>query len=77
MTLFIDNDRTAAHRCLKTRFSPNPETSIDAILIPFGWTLNGQLFMGTQAKESAIKILIRGLKWPSDVQLFRRYNLER
>ena len=68
VTLLIGNDCAATHRCLESRFSPDPEASPNAILTPFGWTLKGPLFMGTQTKDNATNFLIRGLKWPSDVQ---------
>ena len=36
VTLLIGNDCVIAHRCLESRFPPNPESSPDAIQTPFG-----------------------------------------
>ena len=68
VTMLIGNDCAAAHRCLDNRFSPDPGDSPDAVLTPFGWTLRGSLLTSASTTESATNFLIRGLKWPIDVQ---------
>ena len=68
VTLLIGNDCVVAHRCLESRFSPNPESSPDAIRTPFGWTLRGRYFKGMVNDEDSYNFLVRGMKWPSDVQ---------
>ena len=67
VTVLIGNDCVAAHRCLESRFSPNPENSPDAVLTPFGWTLRGFCFEHLQFnKETSSSFLVRGLDWPTD-----------
>ena len=39
VTLLIGNDFVEAHRCLGSRFSPDPLQSPDAVLTLFGWLL--------------------------------------
>ena len=41
VTLLIENDCVAAHRCLESRFSPEPERSLDTVLTLFGLILRG------------------------------------
>ena len=62
VTMLIGNDYAAAHLCLKSRFSPEPEESPDAILTPLGWLLRGprlgdKVYLG----EGNCNFLIRGL----------------
>ena len=41
VTLLIGNDNVYAHRCLESRFSPDPERFPDAVRTPLGWLLKG------------------------------------
>ena len=71
VTVLIGNDCVAAHRCLESRFSPDPENSPDAVFTPFGWTPRGFCFEHLQFnKETSSSFLVRGLEWPTDAQCF-------
>ena len=41
VTILTGNDYVTAHRCLESRFSPDPGESPDAIFTPLGWVLRG------------------------------------
>ena len=70
MTILIGNDYVAAHRCLESRFSPDPEESPDAILTPLGWVLKGPHLKNhcDPLDEISSNFLVRGFKWPPDMQ---------
>ena len=68
VTLLIGNDCVVAHRCLESLFSPNPESSPDTIGTPLRWTLRGSCFKGMISDEDSHNFLVRGKKWPLDVQ---------
>ena len=68
VTFLIGNDCVVAHRCLESRFSPNPESSSDPIRTPFEWTLKGSYLKGMVNDEDSHNFLVHGMKWPSDVQ---------
>jgi len=69
VTLLIGNDYAAAHRCLDSRFSPEPRMSPDAVLTPFGWMLRGmKLKHSVSSSRPVSNLLVRGLVWPSDTQ---------
>ena len=68
-TVLIGNDCVAAHRCLESRFSPDPENSPDAVLTPFSWNLRGFCFEHLQFnKKTSSSFLVRGFEWPTDAQ---------
>ena len=69
VTLLIGNDFVEAHRCLESRFSPDPQQSPDAVLTPFGWMLRGtRLNHPLTEATPASSFIVRGLMWPSDVR---------
>ena len=66
--LLIGNDYAALHRCMESRFSPDPNQSPDAIRTPLGWLLRGRRLDGHATSDHATNFLVRELKWPSDVE---------
>ena len=69
VTLLIGNDFVEAHRCLESRFSPDPQQSPGAVLTPFGWMLRGtRLNHPLTEATPASSFIVRGLMWPSDVR---------
>ena len=68
VTLLVGNNCVVAHRCLESRFSPNPQSSPDAIRTHFGWTLRGNYVKYMVNDEDSNNFLVRRMKWPSDVQ---------
>ena len=68
VTVLIGNDCVAAHRCLESRFSPDPENSPDAVLTPFGWTLICFCFEHLQFNKEASSSFLVGA-WNSHQML--------
>ena len=70
VTLLIGSDYAAAHRCIESRFSPDPDLSPDAVLTPFGWMLRGTSLAGDNdifSQETSTNLLVRGYQWPPDL----------
>ena len=65
----IGNDFVEAHRCLESRFSPDPLQCPDAVLTPFGWMFRGtNLADATTNLATVSNFFVRGLVWLSDVK---------
>ena len=63
--LLIGNDNPVAHRCLESRFSPDPEDIPDAIRTPLGWVLRGIRFKNSPPQKKAVNFFVKGLTWPA------------
>ena len=68
VALLIGNDCVVAHCCLESPFSPNRESSSDAIRTLFRWTLRESHFKSMVSDEGSHNFLVYGIEWPSDVQ---------
>ena len=66
MTILIGNDFAEAHRCLEIRFSSDPQDSLDAILILFGWMLHGSQLQDNEFYKPSSSFFVRDHMWPTD-----------